>query len=410
MMDQTRTDAEMGIPSRIEQDTRSSFEYPFATSPDVIRTHQKDAYFQGVLLDQLSTILRNIYGARFAHSYENETKTVTDLLYLGLTTFIGNRTLGEEYCNVVQVEDKSYRLPSLLKRIGYILSSVLLPYCLGRMLPLYRSRIRSFLEKSTHKLSNTKWQQWSDWIRTYLLTNLDAITSPASVYAITLTLFYFTGAYYHLSKRLFGLRYIFTRKPEQNNPNSSYEILGLLLASQIIVQGYVHVRNTYQSYSSQLNDQKCLSTIKNDATINQTNVSLDHASYSANTTVLLPSNIFSNENVESKIRRITHTPIPNQNRLLPIKQALEQQDGGNDITTGTNNDRYDLTNAKQMAWITSSQQRKCILCLDAMKDPSVTTCGHVFCWNCIRDWLVRSPECPLCRQSCGTSHVLALRC
>ena len=89
------------------------FAYPFAASPDIIRSHQKDAYFSGVLLEQLSSLLRKLYGARFAHTYVSETRVLGELLYLGLTTLIGNRTLGEEYTDIVQVESETGRLPAL---------------------------------------------------------------------------------------------------------------------------------------------------------------------------------------------------------------------------------------------------------------------------------------------------------
>ena len=63
-----------------------------------------------MLLEQLSDILRKVYGARFTHNYTSEIRTFADTLYLGLTTFIGNRTLGEEYCDVVQVEQDTGKL------------------------------------------------------------------------------------------------------------------------------------------------------------------------------------------------------------------------------------------------------------------------------------------------------------
>lgn len=72
--------------------------------------------------------------------------------------------------------------------------------------------------------------------------------------------------------------------------------------------------------------------------------------------------------------------------------------------------RYDLEEEPgAVAWIPEGQQRKCTLCLEIFKDPSVTTCGHVFCWICVRDWVREKPECPLCRQEVLLSKVLPLR-
>ena len=127
-----------------------TFHYPWAAAPDIIRSNQKDAYFQSILLTQLSTVIRSFYGARIEHQYVNEASVATELLYLALTTLIGNRTLGEEYTDIVQVDAvPPHRLPSLARRAAYIVCSVLLPYALSRFLPALRRRLRSKLEAKT---------------------------------------------------------------------------------------------------------------------------------------------------------------------------------------------------------------------------------------------------------------------
>ncbi|CAD6578196.1 MAG: peroxisome bioproteinsis factor 10 [Alectoria sarmentosa] len=224
----------------------SDYAYPFAAAPDIIRSNQKDAYFQGVLLEQLSTILRRLYGSRFSQTYNSEARTFTELIYLGLTTSIGNRTLGEEYCDVYQIESQSRQLPTIGRRTGYILSAVLVPYTLSKLLPSLRSRIRFKLESNLSRAPKSSGATPYYRLQYYLLENLSTITSVSTspIYAIFLAVFYFTGSYYQLSKRLFGLRYIFSKRLAPTEQRVGYEVLGVLLVLQIAVQAYLHVQNT----------------------------------------------------------------------------------------------------------------------------------------------------------------------
>ncbi len=361
-----------------------SFQFPFAAAPDIIRSHQKDAYFQGILLNHLSSILRRLYGARFLHTYTTEARTSADLLYLGLTTLIGNRTLGEEYCDIVQIEDDTLKLPEISRRAGYILSSILLPYSLNRILPSLRSKLRSKLEANIRRLTRRNQQKSTSFkVQSYILEHLATITSPSPHHALTLTLFYFTGAYYELSKRIWGLRYIFTKRIEPSEARVGYEVLGVLLVLQIVVQGYLHLHSTLQSQDSPTL-ASAGSMVGGTAMLEGgVEVSLDPNAYSSNNELLFEA---SGPLVASKlnIEKTTHTPV------------LAEY-------------RYHLSDGKVMGWIKGQQQRKCTLCLEELKDPAATQCGHVFCWTCIGDWIREKPECPLCRRAALVQHILPLR-
>ncbi|KAL4788230.1 Pex12 amino terminal region-domain-containing protein [Aspergillus varians] len=369
-------DQDLSLSTPAPPTSPSAHFYPLATSPDIIRSHEKDAFLTADLTNQAQSIIRTLRGARYAHTYSETIKHLTELLYFSLTTLTGNRTLGEEYCDLVQLEDDTVQLPSIVRRVGYILSSIMVPWTLQRILPGFRQRLRAKLERSiarqqmkalrtkestsppTNKL---KPQSFFTKLRIqkYILEHLDSITSLSPIYALSIATFYFTGSYYHLSKRFWGLRYVFTKKLEENEQRVGYEVLGVLLVLQIAVQSILHVKKVSGSFQMEDRD-------------------VDSQS-------VRPSG-----KEDTLVRSIEQ---PSSLPLLPASTA-----------------RYDLSeDPDAIPWIPDGQQRKCTLCLESFKDPSVTTCGHVFCWTCICDWVREKPECPLCRQDVLASKVLPLR-
>ncbi|PLN76431.1 peroxisome biosynthesis protein [Aspergillus taichungensis] len=371
-------DLSLSAPTAPAAPSPSAYFYPFATSPDIIRSHEKDVFTTAGLFNQAQNIARSLRGARYAHAHSESIKNLTEILYFSLTTLVGNRTLGEEYCDLVQLEDDTLRLPSIARRAGYILSSIMVPWSLQRILPGFRQRLRAKLERSIARQQFKAQQQHEASkstkggeskprplftklrIQKYILEHLDSITSLSPIYALNIATFYFSGSYYHLAKRFWGLRYVFTKKVEDDEQRVGYEVLGVLLVLQIAVQSILHIRRVGDSFQQE--DRELESSA--------------------------PAG--PNGQDDSLGRSIEN---PSALPLLPANTA-----------------RYDLEeDAKAVPWIPEGQQSKCTLCLESFKDPSVTTCGHVFCWICVRDWVREKPECPLCRQDVLLSKVLPLR-
>ncbi|XP_075163809.1 peroxisomal biogenesis factor 10 [Haematobia irritans] len=81
--------------------------------------------------------------------------------------------------------------------------------------------------------------------------------------------------------------------------------------------------------------------------------------------------------------------------------------------------RYEVTNAmhrfikKQIYTKQNENDRDapstCILCLEPRMHTSLTSCGHLFCWSCLLDWLDERFECPLCRESLKKCQIVQLK-
>ncbi|ORY81460.1 Pex12 amino terminal region-domain-containing protein [Protomyces lactucae-debilis] len=189
--------------------------FDFAAGADIIRANQKDQYYTAYLMSQVQSLARRFLGSRTVNTHLAEIETGAKLTYLGLTTLVAQRTLGEEYCDITYTDASGKSLPSARRRAAFVASSTLVPYILHKSWPQVKRKISSRL--GTESRIGRVFEK--------------AVSSPTlqTLANLHLALFYFTGAYYTITRRLTGLRYIFTRKMEHSSERVGYEVLGFLI-------------------------------------------------------------------------------------------------------------------------------------------------------------------------------------
>lgn len=85
----------------------------------LVRANQKDVYYQSILQEQMTRVAQQFLGARRQHVWQKEINTISDICYYGLTTLLGTQTLGEEYCDIVQINQYNQTYPGLIVSSWY---------------------------------------------------------------------------------------------------------------------------------------------------------------------------------------------------------------------------------------------------------------------------------------------------
>ncbi|KAI9513144.1 Pex12 amino terminal region-domain-containing protein [Russula earlei] len=299
--------------------------FPLAQQAQIIRAHQRDLIHVSSLREQTENILRSWFGTRWLTRFDKEVDLSVRLIYHALTTGRAIQTLGEEYTNI-WIHPKWARSPRI--RAALILLSTLPSYVLARLgPPLYSRYPRS----------------------------KGIVTALEVAGEVNLAVFYISGVYYRLVRRLLGVPHISATPIDPNTRPPSYSLLGILI---LVRMGY-RLLSYLRARSPQLAPGPAPALL-----------------------------VLTNRNLDDR----------------PVSTLLKYDPEADLDSLDENLSVLDLETIPASV----RAGRTCTLCLEERTSSCVTECGHLFDWNCIYNWGRERAECPLCRQSLNLTRLLPI--
>lgn len=200
-----------------------------STQPEILKQKEKDSEYLDYLFEKIYDVLVSftpkIIPFHFISKNQDVLRFLASLFYYGLTTLKNNQTLGEEYSSILQINMKDWKyegVPTIFKRkiFFYILTCFPLFYLKKYVSGWVDKKKMDALNSNETNLKNLFWS---------LIPDFDTLV--ADVFKLHTALFFLSGVYLHLAKRISNIKYIFMRQPQKHDLN--YKRLGMLMLIQI---------------------------------------------------------------------------------------------------------------------------------------------------------------------------------
>lgn len=226
----------------------------FASAGAVVRAAQSDASQRNALRQQAHDAAVAAFGIQFAMRHRTALTCASDALYGALSTrFFASQSVGEQFADIVAT--KNGALLGNGTRIGLLALECVLPHVVPQLPRFVFSLRNSFRELADNprvrrpvrrRLRQIAAPSSAVWTR--IRTALEWLRSAVpELHRLHTALFYVTGAYYDVVRRLLSVRYVENHRSPPGTPRPSYALLGALLFARSVLLFVAAARTHFEN-------------------------------------------------------------------------------------------------------------------------------------------------------------------
>lgn len=240
----------------------------FASAGAVVRAAQSDASQRNALRQQTHDAAVAAFGIQFAMRHRTELTCASDALYGALSTrFFASQSVGEQFADIVAT--KNGALLGNGTRIGLLALECVLPHVVPQLPRFVFSLRNSFRELADdprvrrpvrRQLRQIAAPSSAVWTR--VRTALEWLRSAVpELHRLHTALFYVTGAYYDVVRRLLSVRYVENHRAPPGTPRPSYALLGALLFARSVLLFVAAARTHYETHQNATTKRSTTATV-----------------------------------------------------------------------------------------------------------------------------------------------------
>ncbi|CAL2037603.1 unnamed protein product [Caenorhabditis brenneri] len=200
---------------------------------EIVRSHRRDEEYIDEIADRLSKVSKELLGQRAWIRWFPYLKTIASTLYYSSTVVAGNQTLGEEYVHLFESDGLQRVVPPIPSRISFVLLHSVFPLISNFLIQKAETTLTH--PSTVHFLGilireNRKARQsFLDvffWLRTTLFPQLRRAH---------IAVFYITGAYYSIARRVTGIRFLSASAHTDIPALKVYRFLGYITLIELAI-------------------------------------------------------------------------------------------------------------------------------------------------------------------------------